>query len=77
MTDNIKNFDDAHNEKLKKLSPEERAKAGLKKLAQEMAVNGDAIPDPKGLASGKSGKNGEMIIHHSYVTITYPFIDPT
>ncbi len=62
MSDNIENFDEAHNEKLKKLSKEERAKAGLKKLAQELEVNKDRCKEPKGLASGKTDKDGRMII---------------
>lgn len=62
MPDNIKDFDKAHNEKLKTLSKEELAKAGLKKLAQELEANKDERKEPKGLASGKSGKDGRMII---------------
>jgi len=62
MSDTIKNFDKAHNEKLKELSREERAKAGLKKLAQEMEANKGKDEEPKGLASGASDKDGKMII---------------
>ncbi len=62
MADNIKNFDAAHNEKLKTLSREERAKAGLKKLAQEMEANKGKIEEPKGLASGATDKDGKIII---------------
>lgn len=62
MSNKIKDFDAAHNEKLKKLSKEERAKAGLKKLAQELEVNKDKIKEPEGLASGATDKNGKMII---------------
>jgi len=62
MSNEIKDFDTAYNEKLKKLSKEERAKAGLKKLAQEMEANKDKIKEPEGLASGATDKNGKMII---------------
>ena len=62
MADNIKSFEAAHNEKLKQLSREERAKAGLKKLAEELEANKDKHREPKGLASGKTDKNGKMII---------------
>lgn len=62
MSDEIKDFDAAYNEKLKKLSKEERAKAGLKKLAQEMEAGKDKIKEPEGLASGATDKNGKMII---------------
>ncbi len=62
MADNIKNFDDAHNKKLERLSKEERAKLGLKKLAQEMDRNKDSLKEPQGLASGKQDGNGKMII---------------
>ena len=51
MTSNIKDFDLAHNEKLKLLSKEERARAGLKKLALE--INKNKIEEPKGLTSGR------------------------
>lgn len=62
MANNIENFDTAYNEKLKGLSKEERAKAGLKKLAQELETNKNKIQEPKGLASGAIDKNGKMII---------------
>lgn len=62
MSNEIKDFDTAYNEKLKKLSKEERAKAGLKKLAQELEANKDKIKEPEGLASGATDKNGKMII---------------
>ncbi len=62
MSDKIKSFDTAHNEKLKHLPKEERAKLGLKKLVQEMKANKDKIKEPKGLASGLSDKDGKMII---------------
>ncbi|MFS1525619.1 hypothetical protein ACL7TT_16150 [Microbulbifer sp. 2304DJ12-6] len=62
MSNKIKDFNAAHNEKLKRLSKEERAKAGLKKLTQEMKVNKDKIKEPEGLASGKRDKDGKMII---------------
>lgn len=62
MSDKIKDFDSAHNEKLKHLSKEERAKAGLKKLAQELEANGDKCEEPEGLASGATDKNGKMIV---------------
>jgi hypothetical protein len=62
MTNNIEDFDVAHNKKLKKLSKEERAKAGLKKLAQELENNKDKIEEPKGLASGETNKSGKMIV---------------
>ena len=61
MSDNIKNFNAAHNEKLKLLSKEERAKAGLKKLAQQLDVNMDEKKEPEGLASGATDKDGKMI----------------
>lgn len=60
MTDNIEDFDAAHNKKLKSLSKEERVKAGLKKLVLELEKN--EIPEPKGLASGKTDKSGKMIV---------------
>ncbi|USD19753.1 hypothetical protein MJO52_11735 [Microbulbifer variabilis] len=62
MNDKIKDFNTAHDAKLKKLSKEERAKAGLKKLAQQMKVGKGKIKEPEGLASGKSDKDGKMII---------------
>ena len=62
MVDNIKHFDTAHAEKIKRLSREEKAKAGLKKLAQELEANKDKIKEPNGLASGATDKNGKMII---------------
>lgn len=62
MTDNAKDFNEAHNEKLKKLSKEERAKAGLKKLAQELESNQGDYKEPKGLVSGKADKDGRMIV---------------
>lgn len=62
MIDNVKNFSEAQNKKLKKFSKKERAEAGLKKLVQEMETNQDAIQEPKGIASGKTDKNGKMII---------------
>jgi major membrane immunogen (membrane-anchored lipoprotein) len=62
MVGNVKSFETAHNEKLKKLSKEERAKAGLKKLAEEMIRKGSEIPEPQGLASGATDKDGKMII---------------
>lgn len=63
MVDNIENFEFVHNQKLKKLSKEERAKAGLKKLVQELERNKDNIQEPKGLASGQTDKSGKMIIY--------------
>ncbi|MET1255266.1 hypothetical protein [Aliikangiella maris] len=60
MTDKIKDFDAAFDEKLKKLSKEERAEAMLKKLAQEMEQN--KTEEPEGLASGATDKDGNMII---------------
>lgn len=62
MSNKIKDFDTAHKEKLQKLSKEERVKAGLKKLAQELEANKDKIKEPEGLASGATDKNGKMII---------------
>lgn len=62
MSKKIEDFDTAHNKKLKRLSKEERAKAGLKKLAQELEANRDKIKEPEGLASGKTDKDGKMII---------------
>jgi len=62
MDDSIKNFDDAHNKKLKHLSKEEHAKTGLKKLSQEMEASKGKIKEPEGLASGATDKGGEMII---------------
>lgn len=62
MSSNIEDFNAAHNKSLKKLSKEERAKAGLKKLAQELEASKDSISEPKGMTSGASGKDGKMII---------------
>ncbi|WKD48518.1 hypothetical protein [Microbulbifer spongiae] len=62
MNDKIKDFNTAHDERLKGLSKEERAKAGLKKLAQQMRKEKGKIKEPKGLASGKSDKDRKMII---------------
>lgn len=62
MTNKIKDFDATFNKKLQSQSSEERMKAGLKKLAQEMEVNRDSIKEPDGLASGASDKKGKMII---------------
>jgi len=62
MTNKIKDFDATFNKKLQSQSSEERMKAGLKKLAQEMEVNRDSIKEPDGLASGTSDKKGKMII---------------
>jgi hypothetical protein len=62
MINNVKDFSAALDEKLKHLSKEERAKAGLKKLAQEMETNKDKIKEPDGLASGASDSNGKMIL---------------
>ena len=62
MSNKITDFDTAHNEKLKHLSKEERAKAGLKKLAQEIEANKDKIKEPEGLASGATDEDGKMII---------------
>lgn len=59
---NVKDCNVAHNEKLKRLSKEERVKAGLKKLAQELDVNRGNTDEPKGLASGARGKDGKMIV---------------
>ncbi|PKM45628.1 MAG: hypothetical protein CVV05_05035 [Gammaproteobacteria bacterium HGW-Gammaproteobacteria-1] len=62
MSNEIKDFDAAYNEKLKKLSKEERAKAGLKKLSQELEADKDKIKEPEGLASGATDENGKMIV---------------
>lgn len=62
MTNKIKDFDAALNEKLKGLSKEERLKAALRKLAQEMEANQDSTQEPEGFASGATDKNGKMII---------------
>ena len=62
MSNNVEDFDSAHNKKLSALSKEERAKLGLKKLAQELEYNKDKIKEPKGLASGNTDKAGKMII---------------
>lgn len=62
MTNKIKDFDATFNKKLQSQSSEERMKAGLKKLAQEMEANRDSIKEPDGLASGTSDKKGKMII---------------
>ena len=62
MSNYINDFDTAHKEKLQKLSKEERVKAGLKKLAQELEANKDKIKEPEGLASSATDKNGKMII---------------
>jgi len=58
----VEDFDNAHNDKLKVLTPEERAKAGLRKLAQEMEANKNEIPEPKALTSGVTDKDGNMNI---------------
>jgi hypothetical protein len=63
MSNNVEDFDSAHNKKLNALSREERAKLGLKKLAQELDYNKDKIKEPKGLASGNTDKAGKMIIN--------------
>lgn len=60
--DSIESFDSAHSKKLKTLSKEDRVKAALKKLVQEMEANKDTTEEPKGLASGATDKNGKMII---------------
>jgi hypothetical protein len=62
MSNNIKDFSAAHDDKLKHLSREEKAKAGLKKLAQEMEANRNKIKEPDGLSSGITDKNGKMIL---------------
>lgn len=62
MSPRPEDFDIAHNEKLKRLSKEERAKAGLKKLAQVLATDSGQIREPRGLASGASDPAGKMII---------------
>ena len=62
MIADIEDFEKAHNEKLKKLSKEEQAKAGLRKLAQELEVNKGQISEPEGLASGAIDADGKMII---------------
>lgn len=62
MTNKIKDFDAAFNKKFQAQSSEERLKAALKKLAQEMEANRDLIKEPDGLASGASDKKGKMII---------------
>lgn len=62
MSNKIKNFDTAHNEKLKNLSKEERTKAVLKKLAQGLEENKKEVKEPEGLASGAADENGKMII---------------
>jgi hypothetical protein len=48
-------------EKLEKLSPEERARALLRRGMQEIRARGDSIPEPDILASGKSDENGNMV----------------
>ncbi|BFM11058.1 hypothetical protein R50072_12110 [Simiduia litorea] len=62
MTDNIEDFDAAHTEKLKHLTKEERAKAGLRKLSEAMEANKNGPKEPEGMASGATDKNGKMII---------------
>ena len=62
MAGNTKSFDAAHNDKLKGLSKEERAKAGLKKLAQEIDASKGNAQEPEGLASGATDKDGKMIV---------------
>lgn len=62
MCNEIKDFNAAYNKKLKRLSKEDRAKAGLKKLAQELEANKDKIKEPEGLTSGATDKDGKMII---------------
>ena len=62
MTSNVKDFEKAHQKKLKELSKEERIKANLNKLAQKMESDKENTEEPDGLASGKVGKDGRMII---------------
>lgn len=62
MCDNVKDFGAAHDDKLKQLSREERANAGLRKLAQELEANKNKLKEPDGLASGAIDKNGKMIL---------------
>ena len=62
MSNKIKDFNAAHNKKLKHLSKEERARAGLKKLAQELEANKDNTKEPEGLTSGAMDKDGKMIV---------------
>ena len=62
MANKIKDFDAAFNKKLKSQSKEERLKAALRKLAQELEANQDSIKEPEGFASGATDKNGKMII---------------
>lgn len=62
MGNKIEDFNAAHDETLKHLSKEERAKAGLKKLAQEMEANKDKTDEPEGLASGATDKDGKMLV---------------
>lgn len=62
MSKNVKDFSVAHNEKIKNLSRTERAKAGVKRLVQEMEANKDDVNEPVGMASGIVDQNGQMII---------------
>jgi hypothetical protein len=62
MKNNIKDFDAAHNKKLDKLTKEERAKAGLKKLAEAIEASIDGPKEPQGMASGATDGKGKMII---------------
>ena len=61
MSGKIESFNAAHAKKTRKLSKEERIKATLKKLAQEMQASNNE-DEPRGLASGKMNKYGEIII---------------
>ncbi len=62
MSKNVNDFSAAHNEKIKQLSRTERAKAGVKRLVQEMEVSKDDTDEPIGMASGAVDKDGQMII---------------
>ena len=56
----IESYDDAFRMKLTKMSKEDRAKAGLKKLVADLDLEGES--EPEGLASGESDVNGDMLM---------------
>lgn len=62
INNNITDLNTAHHEKLKGLSKEERARARLEKLTQQVRAEKGKINEPKGLTSCKSGRDRKMII---------------
>jgi len=62
MPAEIRNFDEAFNEKVMAQTKDVRIRARLRKLAQELAAKKDQTQEPVGLASGLCDENGKMII---------------